>query len=879
MPEENESKKSFGLFVGVGQRKDDEVAMQISADDARIIREAFATYCKLNDLEGPVLNKQANKDNIFQKLDNLIAQTANTPADFVVVYFSGHGCEFDRNYYLICDDTTKTNVEETAINGNEFLQKLRAINADKMLVLLDCCHSGGVANLPRSDIPFSDRQFLDKPNHVVITACHKTEVSYVSRPVSIFTYALIEGLGGWYLKEDQDVKLFDLAMYIRERVAWLAENNLQQDKQKTQKPQMYVLQESQTTNFTIARHPKKPGKKFFKAELQAIKDMDGKELNVEEGRKEDKEFRNNFTWIKPEINNSNTQTGDGSSSNQAGRDQQITQIINNNITNNNHIYATAPSDPGIKSAPVSDESKKITEERKRILQKREIIKKYADICASNRKVRKFIITFNGNSDIKLSEFNHQSKIELQNIGTLTADELIKDLLCHDTIDYCYETVRASGEDLKIDTRSNLSALIGNYLFKILLNNPEGKKLIDSFNKNENRLAEEKEDVQMILNFSQDNEADKLSLWPWEYLHCSNENLNNGDKYFLLSRIKITRVLYKDELKKAHTVSNVEKLKVLVFFCPKKDTYNDDDISSLENMLLELKAYYGDTYNKEKGIWEIGNFEYFFLYPPKKTEKKDLQTTYQYFKTTINIHKPNIIHFVGEAELDSKGNESLYFWKKQGKEDITESRNLENAFYSDIKDIISRNPAITLITFQSWENSTDEAYTAFKKIANKLVSKGLPAVLSIPSGFKLNENNFKIYLDAFKLFYELLAEGCSLSNAFFELRKELINEGKSSIVYLKDIDSDIFKIEVGTHSNVDKDEASKKENNTNKRSNRISEMEVEDRIRLPIDNVEISASKNLNVTGSKISDEKSFSELKEEQPKKFNPITIRSRNDY
>ena len=121
MPEITEAKKSHGLFIGVGQREADSEAMQISAGDASYTRQAFATYGKLNNPEEPVLNEKANKKNIIQKLDNIIEQTNDTPADFVVIYFSGHGCELNGNYYLICHNTTNTNLEETAINGIDFL--------------------------------------------------------------------------------------------------------------------------------------------------------------------------------------------------------------------------------------------------------------------------------------------------------------------------------------------------------------------------------------------------------------------------------------------------------------------------------------------------------------------------------------------------------------------------------------------------------------------------------------------------------------------------------------------------------------------------------------------------------------------------------------
>ncbi|MBV7335963.1 caspase family protein [Chloroflexi bacterium TSY] len=77
--------------------------------------------------------------------------------DIVLIYFSGHGVKTPA-YHLLPNDYDLTNLVETAIAGSLFTEKLRAIQAKILLVLLDCCHAGGQAEAKgvlKSSLPLS----------------------------------------------------------------------------------------------------------------------------------------------------------------------------------------------------------------------------------------------------------------------------------------------------------------------------------------------------------------------------------------------------------------------------------------------------------------------------------------------------------------------------------------------------------------------------------------------------------------------------------------------------------------------------------------------------------------------------------------------------
>lgn len=297
---------SYCLLVGVGKREEDSDAMAISARDAEHIQRALTAFDIFSKEHIYLLTEeQATIKGVLEKLDDLAQQTKNEPADLVVLFFSGHGAVDSDNYYLICRDTLNNDLVNTAIGASGFVEKLKSIRCNKMLVLLDCCHAAGMA-----DIPFDKSAILEQPNRVILTACASNQVSYLSNPVSVFTYALIEGLGGKFLNgaDDKEVNVFNLAMDVRERVVALSELVLKPG--TIQQPQLNVLENSGTSNFVLARYPLGGPReiKLFKDEFSALS-YNGKELDMNIRNKKDNKERDRFNWLV--IKNTINDIGDG----------------------------------------------------------------------------------------------------------------------------------------------------------------------------------------------------------------------------------------------------------------------------------------------------------------------------------------------------------------------------------------------------------------------------------------------------------------------------------------------------------------------------------------------------------------------------------------
>jgi hypothetical protein len=119
-----------------------------------------------------------------------------------------------------------------------------------MLVLLDCCHAGGVGEeksvglqLSKAPLPPEAQSLFAKgAGRVLIASSQADEKSFAGRPYSAFTLALIEALAGkGAAKKDGYVRWTDLALHARQMVP-----------QRTGNRQHPIIDLEQADNFVLA---------------------------------------------------------------------------------------------------------------------------------------------------------------------------------------------------------------------------------------------------------------------------------------------------------------------------------------------------------------------------------------------------------------------------------------------------------------------------------------------------------------------------------------------------------------------------------------------------------------------------------------------------
>jgi hypothetical protein len=328
--------KNYALLIGVGKRKSDSQAMSVTAIDAKRMRDELVSQCGFSRNTAVVLNnRNAGAKSILEQLDALKKKTQGSDANLVIVYFSGHGCLYKKRPFLICWDTSE-DLEGSALPGDAFVEALERISAKKLLVLLDCCHAGSFAK-PLS-VPFAMHPFLkNSSNRVILTASHAEQKSYLSTPVSLFTYALIEGISGkYFFGGETAVTIFDLAMYVRERVIGLS--------RAKQQPQFNVLREGQTHNFEVVRYPNgKPTRRPFSDSFKLL-NSEGKSIDTSGHPKRDMVYRKKFIWMVSNTLTIGTNTGNVV---QAARDAFQVNLYGNK-TIKKYLTAMPASDGAIK---------------------------------------------------------------------------------------------------------------------------------------------------------------------------------------------------------------------------------------------------------------------------------------------------------------------------------------------------------------------------------------------------------------------------------------------------------------------------------------------------------------------------------------------------
>lgn len=208
-----------------------------------------------------LLEEAATRAAILEALDELAARAG--PSSTAFVYFSGHGgAAPDRGgqaCYLMPVDAgwgDAAELEATAISGAELSRRVRALAADRVTVVLDCCRAAGLAEPRDLDAgaappPLGEltRRALAPlaagRGRAVIAASRADGLAYVTpgQHNGVFTRHLLEGLRGGAHRAGGVIRICDLFHHVQERV--IAE-------QPGQRP---VFKAELEENYPIARAP------------------------------------------------------------------------------------------------------------------------------------------------------------------------------------------------------------------------------------------------------------------------------------------------------------------------------------------------------------------------------------------------------------------------------------------------------------------------------------------------------------------------------------------------------------------------------------------------------------------------------------------------
>lgn len=223
--------QAYALIIAIAEYEGVNALPAIVVKDARDVARALIAedYCGYDETKVKILlNSEATLSNIRNELTK-IAQQA-TSDDTVFIYFSGHG--YNKNdkanpdCSLVPVDFDKS--YGGMLSATELSTLLSNINSERLLFIIDACHSAGVATIKNftdnATLRFSDKS-LEKLSqgrgNVLIASSRDSETSIIlpDDQNSLFTkhflYALKGAAGS---PDDELIRVFDIFSYLEKTV-------------------------------------------------------------------------------------------------------------------------------------------------------------------------------------------------------------------------------------------------------------------------------------------------------------------------------------------------------------------------------------------------------------------------------------------------------------------------------------------------------------------------------------------------------------------------------------------------------------------------------------------------------------------------------------
>ena len=228
------------IAVGINEYKNPKYNLNYAIADATAFTDHFLSKSIdiFQDAELTFIKDQeANKGNVVAAFEKIAAKAK--PNDVFVFYYAGHGMidegEFENEFFLGLHDITQLYGQskmyrDKGISAEELKQYCSKIAAQKQVVILDACQSGGAVEAFAKRGVASEKAMLQlaRSAGTVLLASsgseqYATEFSELGH--GVFTYSLIEGMmgkadGG---NRDKKVTIKELESYLNDRIPELTE--------------------------------------------------------------------------------------------------------------------------------------------------------------------------------------------------------------------------------------------------------------------------------------------------------------------------------------------------------------------------------------------------------------------------------------------------------------------------------------------------------------------------------------------------------------------------------------------------------------------------------------------------------------------------------
>ena len=223
------------IVIGVANYKHGSPLPGAVLNDARDVTAVLKgnEYCGYDERNVHLLlDGDATLDRIRAALTS-VARTSG-PDDTVVIFFSGHGARLgdpaDPESALLPVECEASKLGTTSLSEPEFSAALQRFAAQRLLVLIDACHSAGAGSFKGSSageppaLGYSEKslgRLAQGTGRVLIASSRASEKSLVfsSARNSVFTSHLLDALRGQaWTRGDGLIRVFEIFNHISEMV-------------------------------------------------------------------------------------------------------------------------------------------------------------------------------------------------------------------------------------------------------------------------------------------------------------------------------------------------------------------------------------------------------------------------------------------------------------------------------------------------------------------------------------------------------------------------------------------------------------------------------------------------------------------------------------
>lgn len=229
---------SYALVIGIGRYRDEAITpLKYTNADARAFAELLADdeICGVPKENVRLLvDEEATLFAIKDSISGWLASKAG-PDSTAIIFYAGHGdVEPDRTQtsadalanYLLPYDVSSSNLYASALSKEEFQGLVRTVRCKRSVILMDACHSGGVATTGsrKMSVGYSRdiySSLAEGSGSTVIAAAAPNQLSWEDKELGhgVFTHHLLEALRGEAdVDGDGRVTMTEVFDYLKKKV-------------------------------------------------------------------------------------------------------------------------------------------------------------------------------------------------------------------------------------------------------------------------------------------------------------------------------------------------------------------------------------------------------------------------------------------------------------------------------------------------------------------------------------------------------------------------------------------------------------------------------------------------------------------------------------